>query len=216
MADETETQSDGEGQDGDARGEETRESPVDRRRRDAAIKRAQAAETKLKERDQEMAELREKLDQLEGKGSSIDKVLERKDAKIKALEAEILDRDGKFESLNRSIRTDRLVSALVSQTKLPEDRVRGLIAVHKMRDPEADDAPEALDDITVKSWIKSLQKRDPASFETADAGKSRPRPGPASAEHQRGLAGGEQLSADGVKKLLSDPIFQPPADGRRI
>lgn len=195
----------------------------DDRRREALSNRLKASDAKVKEQSKTIADLQASVEKLQGdldgKSGSIDKIVERKDSRIKQLEAELLDRDSTIDGMRRGSRTEKFVQALAAETGAPAARLQGLLVVAKQRDPEFDDAPDIIDTVTLKSALRVLKPIDPSTFEanTTESGKARPRPGPAPREHTSTLDKGEQRPLSEVEqRLANNEWLQPPKNGRLL
>lgn len=211
---------DGGGESGDDR-QDTNEdneqgSSKDERRRERLSRRAQAAEKRANDLESKNSELEDRLAELEGKAGSVDKVLEREQAKREKAEKERDEALGLVQSERANRRTGSLVERIASDSGVPATRIRGLLMAAKADDPDLDIAPEAIDDKVAKSFRRLLTDIDPDSFQSKETGRARPRPGPAPSAHARGLSDGERPSADRLGEWANHSLFKPPKDGRPV
>jgi len=209
-----EGQGEGGGESGDDRGG-SRSSARDDRRRENLTRRATEAEARATEAESRLSDIEDQLAEAQGKGGSLDKVVERLQSKLTKTEGERDDALANINGLATKRNTSGLIESLVTETGLSPIRVKGLLLAAKDEDPELDIAPERADKSLVKGFVKLLAEHDPESFQSSETGKKRPRPGPAPGAHNRGLDDGER-SGSGDDAFLRHPVFQAPKDGRPI
>lgn len=182
----------------------------DERRREALSRRAKTAEAQVRDLTSQLEELRNELDT---KSGSLDSIVDRKDKRIKSLEDQVSELEGRWVKQETDGRRDALARSIAEKHGVPVARIKGLLAEKKGNDEDFDDAPEVLSESVIKSTIKALLPLDKDTFSTKDTsetGRTRPRPSPAPREYAAGLQREEQGPMSDFERNVRETTNAPP------